>query len=535
MEGCLFFWKKIHNILSIQRIRLFACFSLLDVQLIIASGDMFCLYYDSKERSVSAINGSGCSPSKLTMEVASADCPDGKGGVDLEKFHASAHVVTVPGAARGYEDLLKRHGSGKFTLAQLLEPAAVLAEEGFPVSPVTAHHWKSGMHLIERWLSEDEPVPLTVDGKNGPNAGDIIVNTDYARVLKELGAKGASDGFYGGATGEAIAAAVQKHGGKLTVEDLKAHTSVFPEPVSTEYRGVRLWEVPPNGQGVAALVALTGLRHLEEKGLCPKLSPELVGKSADAYHVMMEMTRLGFEDARAQVACPCHTKVTNEWFVDADRIGKRAEELFDPKKAMAKGVPTPSSCTVSFQVADKEGNAISFVNSNFMGFGSGIVPKGCGFSLQNRGCGFTLDDLDHPNCLASGKRPYHSIIPGMITFADTNELHSTISNMGGNMQPQGHLQLTVDMVAGGMNPQQAIDLPRFCIADGTRDGKIFLEEGIAKEVLEELKEMGHDLLVNIGGHDRAVFGRAQIIKRDRKTGVYWAGSDGRADGCAIGF
>ncbi|CAB9508073.1 Glutathione hydrolase-like YwrD proenzyme [Seminavis robusta] len=496
-------------------------------------GDMFCLYYNSKERSVSAINGSGCSPSQLTMEVAKADCDDGKGAIDAVKFQASPHAVTVPGAARGYEDVWKRHGSGKFTLAELLEPAAVLAEEGFPVSPVTAYHWKSGMHLIKRWLDDGEVVPLLAE--NGPNPGDIIVNKDMARVLRDLGAKGATEGFYEGETGKAIAAAVQKHGGKLSIDDLKSHTSTFPEPVSTEYRGVRLWEVPPNGQGVAALVALTGLRHLEENNLCPELSPATVGKTADAYHALIEMSRLGFEDARAQVACPYHTKVPNEWFVDQDRIGKRAKELFNPQRAMAKGVPSPSSCTVSFQVADKDGNAISFVNSNFMGFGSGIVPRGCGFSLQNRGFGFTLDDIEHPNCLAAGKRPYHTIIPAMLTYADTNELHSTISNMGGNMQPQGHLQLTIDMVAGGMDPQQAIDNPRFCITDGTRDGKIFMEGGLDETILKELTEKGHDLKVNVVGHDRAVFGRAQIIKRDRKTGVYWAGSDGRADGCAMGY
>ena len=500
---------------------------------------MFCLFYDSKERKVSAINGSGCSPAGLTLDVLKADCSDGKGGVDAVQFQNSPHAVTVPGAARGYEDLLQRHGSGKFTLAELVEPAAQLAEEGFPVAPITAHHWSSGMHLIERWLDDDavdaERVPLTVDGKHGPKAGDIIVNADYARVLRELGAKGTTDGFYAGATGEAIAAVVQKHGGKLTVDDLKAHTSTFPEPVSAEYRGVRLWEVPPNGQGVAALVALTGLKHLEEKELCPKMSPELVGKSADAYHVLTEMTRLGFEDARAHVACPNHAKVDNQWFVDQERIGKRAGELYNPHKAIAKGEPCPTSCTVSFQVADKQGNAISFVNSNFMGFGSGIVPEGCGFSLQNRGCGFTIDDDKHPNSLAPMKRPYHTIIPGMLTYADTGELHSTLSNMGGNMQPQGHLQLTIAMVAGGLDPQQAIDLPRFCIADGTRDGKIFLEGGIDEKVLKELKKKGHDLQTNVVGHDRSIFGRAQIIKRSRENGVYWAGSDGRADGCAIGY
>jgi gamma-glutamyltranspeptidase / glutathione hydrolase len=496
---------------------------------------MFCLYYDSKSRSVSAVNGSGCSPIALTVEIATADCPDGKGGIDAAKFEASPHAVTVPGAAAGYQALLERHGSGKFTLAELLEPAALLAEEGFPVSPVTAQYWKKDMHIIRRWLKEGDSVPLTVDGQNGPNPGDVVVNKDMARVLRDFGAKGASAGFYEGETGKAIVAAVQKHGGKLTLEDLKAHRSTFPEPISTHYRGVHLWEVPPNGQGVAALVALTGLRCLEETGLCPELSPATVGKTADAYHVLIEMTRLGFEDARAQVTSPNHMKVPNEWFVDAERIGKRAQELFDPSKAMAKGVPTPSSCTVSFQVADKDGNAISFVNSNFMGFGTGIVPVGCGFSLQNRGFGFTLNDMGHPNCLAPGKRPYHTIIPAIVTHADTNELYASISNMGGYMQPQGHLQLTISMIAAGMDPQQAIDLPRFCIADGTRDGIIFMEGGIEEAVLKDLKEKGHDLIVNTVGYDRSVFGRAQIIKRDRNTGVYWAGSDGRADGCAVGF
>lgn len=253
---------------------------------------------------------------------------------------------------------------------------------------MTSHHWQSGMHLIKRWLSDEEEVPLTTDGKNGPRPGDLIKIPDYARVLRSLGEKGSQAGFYGGKAGEAIAVAVQKHGGLMTQEDLTSHVSLFPEPIAAEYRGVHLWEIPPNGQGAAACVALTGLQYLEDKNLCPKFSPELVGK-ADFYHAMIEMMRLGFEDARAEISCPDHAKVDSSWFVDTERIGKRAHALFDPRKAMAKGVPNPSSCTVSFQVADKEGNAISFVNSNFMGFGSGIVPKGCGFSLQNRGFGFT--------------------------------------------------------------------------------------------------------------------------------------------------
>jgi gamma-glutamyltranspeptidase/glutathione hydrolase len=502
-------------------------------------GDMFCLYYDSASRKVSCINGSGLSPAGLTLEALQRDFPtDGAEeiGVDLEQFKFSAHAVTVPGAAKGYEDLLQRHGSGTFTLADLLEPAAQLAEEGFPVGPVTSHHWRNGMAQIRKWIpegGEGAPIPLTVDGKHGPKPGDIIHNPNVARVLRDLGANGATKGFYQGFAGRAIVEAVQKHGGTMTLEDLHHQTCSFPEPIAAEYRGVKLWQVPPNGQGVAGLIALCGLQHLEETGACPKITPESIG-TADSYHVMMEMTRLGFADGRSYVADTDHVPVSLDWLLDADRIGTRAKELFDPEKAVVAGAPLPSSCTVSFQVVDGDGNAISFVNSNFMGFGTGIVPEGCGFTLQNRGFGFSVEP-NHPNIVAPRKRPYHTIIPGMITFSDTNELHSSISNMGGNMQPQGHLQLTVDMIAGGLDPQAAIDLPRFCIADGTKEGTVQLEGGVARKDVEELRRRGHNLHDNVVGHARAIFGRAQIIKRDRNTGVLWAGSDGRADGCAIGY
>ena len=169
-----------------------------------------------------------------------------------------------------------------------------------------------------------------------------------------------------------------------------------------------------------------------------------------------------------------------------------------------------------------------------MGFGTGIVPDGCGFSLQNRGFGFCFE-RNHPNVLAAGKRPYHTIIPGILTYADTGELYATLSNMGGNMQPQGHFQLTVDMVAGGMDPQAAVDKARFCIASGTQNGVVQLEEGVSEVVVNELIALGHKLEAGVSGHSHSLFGRAQVIKKDRSNGVLWAGSDGRADGCAMGF
>jgi len=215
---------------------------------------------------------------------------------------------------------------------------------------------------------------------------------------------------------------------------------------------------------------------------------------------------------------------------------KEHSECAQADKAAIQGCPDPSSCTVSFQVVDKEGNAISFVNSNYMGFGTGIVPEGCGFTLQNRGFGMRMDvPEDHPNVYGPSKRPYHTILPGMLTWAEIDELYATFSNMGGNMQPQGHVQLTLGMVDKGLDPQAAIDFPRFCIKEGTQSGGVMVEKEVSPRVVRELVLKGHQIQNNVDGHNRAIFGRAQIIKKDPKTGVWWAGSDGRADGCAMGY
>jgi len=498
-------------------------------------GDMFALYYDAATKKVSAVNGSGKSPSALTRDVVVSSCGNTNGEIATSKFIMSPHAITVPGAAKGWHDVFQKFGSQAKSFAELLEPAAQLAEEGFPVSPITANAWQSGMDGIRKWKTnheDHEVMPLSING-DAPQVGEIFVNKDMASVLRELGAKGPSEGFYKGFPGKAIAEAVQKNGGVMSEEDLASHETTFPEAICAKYRDVQLWQVPPNGQGIAGLIALTGLQELEEAGALPKTAMESP-RSVEALHAQMEMMRLGFADIREHVADPDHMKVSNEQLLDKKRIGERANRLFDPKRAVVKGTPDVSSCTVSFQVVDKDGNAISFVNSNFMGFGTGLVPKGCGFSLQNRGFGFSLEP-DHPNALGPSKRPYHTIIPGMLTHADTNELYATISNMGGNMQPQGHMQLTVALIAAGVDPQVAVDMPRFCIADGSQDGVSMLEDGISLPVMQELSQMGHSIHGPVTGHSRSLFGRAQIIKRDRITGVLWAGSDGRADGCAMGY
>lgn len=483
-------------------------------------GDMFCLYYDTQK--VHCVNGSGRSPQGLTLDLLKERYPKGD-EVDTERFRDSPHSVTVPGAAQGWEDFCKRHGSGKFSFAQLLEPAAELADEGFPVGPVTAHHWRAGVTTITRW--QDGDTPLSKNG--GPQTGEIVRNPHMARVLRDLGRDGAQAGFYRGETGQAIVHAVQKHGGCLSMDDLKSHSSTFPEAISVEYRGHLLWQHPPNGQGLAGLVALSSLQHLEKTGVL-----QTQPGSADTFHALIEMMRLGFADARAFVTDPGFMQTSVETILDEHRIQGRVDRLFDPLQATIAGLPDASSGTVSFQVVDDQGHAVSFVNSNFMGFGTGIVPQDCGFCLQNRGFGFSLE-ADHDNVVAPAKRPYHTIIPAILTHADTNELYATLSNMGGNMQPQGHLQLTVNMLAGDMDPQQAIDMPRFCIADGSQDGVCYLEAGVDDQVVANLQLRGHSLRPNERG--RSLFGKAQIIKRDRNTGVLWAGSDGRGDGCAMGF
>jgi len=331
-----------------------------------------------------------------------------------------------------------------------------------------------------------------------PKVGEVFRNPDIARVLRSLGRDGAKEGFHLGLTGKAIVDAIQKHGGVMKLSDLEAHHTTFPEAIFAEYRDVKLWQVPPNGQGIAGLIALVGLEALEKKGLVDRISGEkdLLHSSTITMHASIEMMRLGLSDARAYVCDQDHPSKekskTSEWLLDVQRISDRAIEMFDPERAAIQGEAPPPSGTVSFQVVDNDGNAVSFVNSNFWGFGTGIVPDGCGFTLQNRGFGFDLDP-SHPNCLEPNKRPYHTIIPGMLTQSHTDEPYATISNMGGYMQPQGHMQLTVALVAGGVDPQTAVDLPRFCIAGGTKGGVALIEEGVSDAVVKELQNMGQNI------------------------------------------
>jgi gamma-glutamyltranspeptidase/glutathione hydrolase len=310
----------------------------------------------------------------------------------------------------------------------------------------------------------------------------------------------------------------------MSAEDLASHTSTWEQPISVSYRGLRVHECPPNGQGITALIALNILEGFD-------LST-LASLSVERLHLMIEAMRLAFADSRWYVADPAFSEIPVQELLSKEYASER-RKLIDRKHATSNpksGTPVSSSDTVYLSVVDKLGNACSFINSNYWGFGTGIVPKGFGFTLQNRGHNFRLDP-DHPNCIAPRKRPYHTIIPAMVTRAD-GSLYASYGVMGGFMQPQGHVQVLSALVDDGVDPQAALDLPRFCIDVEGSGGRVALEEGISREIILSLEKMGHSVYL-VSGYDRSLFGRGQVILRDEVSGVLTAGSDPRSDGCAM--
>ncbi len=482
-------------------------------------GDCFALYYDAAARRVSALNGSGRAPAALTIERLEREGLVGPGTRELPPYHP--YTITVPGACAGWCDLVERHG--RLSLAQTLAPAIRLAQEGFPVAPVTAYFWQRGADKQLRSASGGQE--LTIEGR-GPRPGEIFRNPGLARTLQRV-AEGGKEAFYQSEIAAAVAAVVREAGGCLSVEDLAEHSSTWERPLAVDYRGLRVWECPPNGQGLAALLALQVLEGFELQGQEP-LSPERL-------HLLIEAMRLAFADARWFVADPSTDPAPLETLLSpAYAAGRRG--LIDPQRAVLdqqRGAPVSASGTVYLCAVDGEGNACSFINSNYMGFGTGIVPAGWGFTLQNRGHNFSLEH-GQPNSLAPGKRPYHTIIPGMLTRPDGEgeELFAAFGVMGGFMQPQGHMQVAVALADDGLDPQSALDRPRFCIGDGRAGGRVSLEAGIPEAAVEALERMGHPV-ARLGGQERALFGRGQIIYRDPGSGVLWGGSDPRADGLAM--
>jgi gamma-glutamyltranspeptidase/glutathione hydrolase len=477
-------------------------------------GDVFSLYYDARSGDVSALNGSGHTPKGLTVEgLAREGITD-----EIPLFHA--HSITVPGACAGWFDMIARHG--RLTMGEILAPAIELAEKGFPVAPITAQLWSASLAQVQR---SPGGAALMIDGR-GPHPGEIFRNPGLAGTFRRI-AEGGVNAFYQGEIAEAIVSLVQSYGGTLCEEDLAEHESTWDQPISTVYRGLRLWECPPNGQGLAALLALNILRGSSLRDQDPL--------GAQRFHLMIEAMRLAFEDARWYVADPRHEttpRIPLEELLSENYASERRKQI-DPDRAISdpkRGAPIASSDTVYLCCVDRDGNACSFINSNYMAFGSGLSPEGFGFTLQNRAQNMSLDP-SHPDAVAPRKRPYHTIIPALLTREADGSLYGPMGVMGGFMQPQGHLQVTVAMADDDCDPQAALDRPRFGLMAGRAAGTVSVECGLPIETRQALSAMGHSVR-NVSGLARIQFGRGQIIRRD-SSGVLWGGSDPRADGCAM--
>eukprot|EP00518_Triparma_eleuthera_P011439 CAMPEP_0182473934 /NCGR_PEP_ID=MMETSP1319-20130603/24767_1 /TAXON_ID=172717 /ORGANISM="Bolidomonas pacifica, Strain RCC208" /LENGTH=489 /DNA_ID=CAMNT_0024674783 /DNA_START=12 /DNA_END=1477 /DNA_ORIENTATION=- len=415
-------------------------------------GDMFALVYDATKKKVQGITGCGRLPADASLsdlDLATCDVPDING-----KF--SGKMVTVPGAIKGWWDLYSRYCDptspdalpGKhYSMPEILSPAISLARDGFPVpGPITSNAWRDGVEAQVRPHHSGIPsdCPFTNDSGVPPKQGEVFKNPELARVLSLVGS--GPEGFYEGSVASAIVQAVTSKGGKMTEADLASHTSEWVSPISRPYRGVTLHEIPPPGQGVAGLVALQMYGSLEGGRDMSE---------GDEAHAMVESMRVGFERARAKVEDGMEEGEVEALFEVGDEV-----DNFDWSKTASPGSPPSTSCTVSFQTYDSHGSSVSFVNSNYMGFGTGIVPAGLGFTLQNRGCGFYT--APGVNSYSGGSRPYHTIIPAMATRpaaggGEAEDFVASLSNMGGYMQPQGHLQLMVNLFGRrSMNAQEAV-------------------------------------------------------------------------------
>lgn len=472
-------------------------------------GDCFALYYEAASGTITALNGSGRAPANLTLE-------------DLRRENMrripdrSAHAVTVPGTVGGWANLLTRHG--RMGLQETLQPAIHYAEQGYPVSSIIAHAWKS----LTRVFRPDDGAHDFLPNGRAPRAGEVVRLPRLAHTLRTI-AEGGAKAFYTGPVAKAIAQRVQAAGGRLTESDLGTHTSTWDAPISVDYRGTQIYECPPNGQGLAALIALNLLAGYDIAAMSP----------IDRMHTQIEVMRLAFADAQHYVADPELAPAPLEALLSEGYAAQR-RSMITPNQTMQPptfGQPTTSSDTVYLTVVDHDGNACSFINSLYMGFGSGLVVADAGIALQNRGALFSLD-ADHPNRLEPGKRPYHTIIPGMATR--DGELYASFGVMGGFMQPQGHLQVVSALVDDEVDPQSALDRPRFCVMGGDAAGQIALEDGLDFATLADLADRGHNV-VPVTGSDRALFGGGQIIVRDASSGVLWGGSDPRKDGAAVAF
>ncbi len=476
-------------------------------------GDMFALIWSAKEKKLVALNASGRAGSLMTREELVK-----RGRTRIPR---GIETVTVPGAVAGWDALLRKYGT--MTLAQVLEPAIGYAENGFVVTPVISGDW-AGQRAI---LLRDEGAKATfLPNGEPPKAGDYFKNPDYAATLRQIAKEGPST-LYGGALGQKLVTRIQQLGGFLTLDDLKKNQPTWVTPISTNFKGYRIWELPPNNQGIATLEMLRILDPYDLKSMG--------FNSATYLHHLIEAKKLAYADLTRFVGDADHLTIPPSRMLSDEFIAERRSHI-DSKKAQVQVSPGPertASETIYLSVADKDGNMVSFINSLFDEFGSGIVVPGTGFALHDRGSGFTMDP-GLPNTVAPGKRPFHTLIPGFVTKPGPNaaadgsgdEPYMTFGLMGGGMQAQGHAQFLINMLVFGMNIQEAMDVGRFRHESGVR---VIVESAVPDSVINQLKAMGHEVTIARPSQ----FGGSQAIIKLSKG--YVAGSDPRKDGHAAGY
>ncbi len=494
-----------------------ACLGLMEPTANGIGGDLFAIVWDPAAGKLAGLNASGRAPAGL--EIHSVN-PTPTGTIPIH----SPFSWTVPGCVDGWAELHQRYG--RLPWPGLFEPATRYAESGFPLTPVIAYEWRAGASL-----HKDRPgfAEVFMPGGNPPGAGQLFRNPALARSLR-LVAESGREAYYRGPIAEAVVRFSEANEGFFALDDFAAHTSTWVEPISTTYRGYTVHELPPPGQGLAALQILNILEEFDLRA---------IGRdSPDWWHLMVEAKKLAFADRSRYYADPDFAAIPVESLLSKEYSANRAD-LIDPNRAALEAGPglfADTSETTYLCAADSTGMMVSLIQSNFNGFGSGYAIPELGFGLQNRGRGFSLDP-SHPNALAPRKRPFHTIIPAFLTQADVPLM--AFGLMGGDMQPQGHAQVIVNLIDHAMNPQEAGDVPRFRhMGDNTpagltmRDGgTLNLERSVPPAIREELARRGHRL----EDTDTAQFGGYQAIWRDPTTGTYLGATERRKDGCALGY
>jgi len=471
-------------------------------------GDLFALVYEAKSGRLHGLNASGWAPSGLSIRSL-----QDQGITNMPQ--RGIHSVTVPGVVEGWDQLRRRFGRKKFT--RLLTPAIQIAQDGFPVTEIVAGYWAGS----ERLLRGDSAAAQTfMPQGRPPRAGELFRNADLAWSLRQIVRRGRA-AYYEGPIANKLFATFRRHGGTLCAADLQEYRATWVEPIATTYRGWTVWEIPPNGQGIAALVMLNLMEQFPLRQYGPG--------SADALHVMIEAKKLAYADMLRYVADPLFSRVPVAGLLSKPYAQQRAQ-LIDSARAasvIAPGQPPASGNDTTYLCAvDREGNMASMIQSNYGGFGSGLVAEGAGFGLQNRGGLFTLDS-GHPNALAGRKRPLHTIIPG---FMARGEVRIAFGIMGGWNQSQAHAQFVANVVDHGFNIQAALEAPRFTkLSFQGRDVEV--ESRVLPEARAELAARGHE--VNTVAAFAQSVGGGQAVLRDFAARVNYGASDPRKDGAAV--